>query len=207
MNWKKIILLVLCIGIIIGIRFSPLAHYLTFENFQYHKESLRQMVANRYLFSSLLYIIIYFVSVTLSLPGAAILTMVGGFLFGVLPAIVYVNIAATTGAVGAFLVSRYLLGTFFQQRYGKHLLRFNRELETHGYSYLLMLRLIPVFPFFLINIVAGLTKIPLRMFFWTTALGIIPGSFFFMCLLADNLRPFHPRRIFFRGKCSLSFCC
>lgn len=177
---KQIIFLVLFIVIIIGIRFSPLAHYFTFENFQHNKDSLRQIVTDHYLLSSLLYIVFYCVSVALSLPGATILTMIGGFLFGVLPAVVYVNVGATTGAAGSFLVSRYMLGTFFQKHYGERLQKFNRKLQTHGYSYLLILRLIPAFPFFLINIVAGLTKIPLSTFIWTTALGIIPGSFLYV---------------------------
>lgn len=179
MRMKKLFFLVIIVCVIIGIRFSPLACYFTFENLQQQKENLQSMVENHYLLSSFLYIILYCFSVALSIPGAAILTMAGGFLFGLI-AVVYVNIGATTGAVGAFLVARYLLGSYFQERYAHKLQRFNRELQDNGPSYLLTLRLIPIFPFFLINVAAGLTTISLHTFAWTTAVGIIPGSFLFV---------------------------
>lgn len=84
--------------------------------------------------------------------------------------------SATIGAVLAFLFSRYLVGTWIHNKYHEKLSRFNQELTQHGSRYLLTLRFIPLFPFFLINIFAGLTKIPLKTFIWTTSLGIFPGS-------------------------------
>jgi uncharacterized membrane protein YdjX (TVP38/TMEM64 family) len=122
------------------------------------------------------YIGIYIVVVALSIPGATILTLGGGFLFGVLWGVIYVNAGATTGATLAFLFCRYVAGEWVQNKYQDKLNNFNRELSKNGYRYLLALRLVPVFPFFLINICAGLTKIPLRTFVWTTSLGILPGS-------------------------------
>jgi uncharacterized membrane protein YdjX (TVP38/TMEM64 family) len=106
-----------------------------------------------------------------------VLTLSGGFLFGALLGTLYVNAGATTGATLAFLFCRYAAGDWIQEKYLDKLITFNRELSENGYRYLLALRLIPLFPFFLINAGAGLTKIPLRTFVWTTSLGILPGSF------------------------------
>ena len=92
---------------------------------------------------------------------------------------VYVNIGATAGATLAFLVARYLFHDVIQSKFGPRLDTINRELETRGLNYLLFLRLVPVFPFFLINLGAGLTRMPLRTFFFGTMIGIIPGSFVF----------------------------
>jgi uncharacterized membrane protein YdjX (TVP38/TMEM64 family) len=93
---------------------------------------------------------------------------------------VYANIAATIGATLAFLVTRYLLRDLVLDRFGPKLEGINRELETRGFNYLLFLRLVPVFPFFLINLAAGLTRLPLRTFFLATMVGIIPGGFVFV---------------------------
>jgi uncharacterized membrane protein YdjX (TVP38/TMEM64 family) len=91
----------------------------------------------------------------------------------------YVNIGATVGATLAFLVARYLFHDVIQNKFGPRLEKINRELETRGFNYLLFLRLVPVFPFFLVNLGAGLTKVPLRTFIFGTMIGIIPGSFVF----------------------------
>jgi uncharacterized membrane protein YdjX (TVP38/TMEM64 family) len=120
--------------------------------------------------------VVYIAAVALNVPGAAILTMAGGFLFGTALTVLYANVGATTGAVLAFLLARYLLGEWVQSRYRTQLAGFNSEIERNGSKYLLTLRLIPVFPFFLINFLSGLTTIPLRTFAWTTSLGIIPAA-------------------------------
>jgi uncharacterized membrane protein YdjX (TVP38/TMEM64 family) len=99
--------------------------------------------------------------------------------FGVVRGALYVNIGATIGATLAFLVARYLFRDAIQKKFGSRLETMNRELEHSGFNYLLFLRLVPVFPFFLINLAAGLTKIPLRTFFLGTVVGIIPGNFVF----------------------------
>lgn len=180
MKYKKLVLLLAVIGVVVTIRFSPLANFFTFENLQYHKTYLKQVVNNNYFLSVVLFILLYCVVTITSIPMAApVLTMAGAMLFGLLPTVLYVNVGATTGATGAFLASRYLIGSFVQERYADKLKKFNREIRTHGYTYMLVLRLIPIFPFFLINVCAGLTKISLRTYIWTTAIGIIPGTFLY----------------------------
>lgn len=126
------------------------------------------------------FMVIYIVQTALSLPGAAILSLAAGAIFGSGPGTVYAVIAATLGATVAFLVTRYLLRDAVLSRFGSKLEGMNRELEERGFSYLLFLRLVPLFPFFLINLAAGLTRLPLKTFFFGTMLGIIPGGFVYV---------------------------
>ncbi len=173
---KKIIVTLLFIGLIITVRLLGFDKYLSFEIFKNYRLQLVSYVNSNYLTAVLIFLGVYFTAVALSIPGATILTLSGGFLFGYM-AVVYVNIAATTGAILLFIIARYLLGNWIQHRYAARLQRFNAEIESHGHNYLLTLRLIPIFPFFLINLFGGITKTSLFTFFWTTAIGIIPGSF------------------------------
>lgn len=173
---KPAILLFFLIAVIIAIRLSGQAGYFTLENLKAHRAALEQAVHVHYGPAVLCYIALYTASTALAVPGALILTLAGGLLFHTFPGIIYVNIGATTGAVLAFTFSRYILGTLLQERYSRQLGSFNADLEKNGYLYLLSVRLIPVFPFFLINVLSGLTTIPLLTFALTTALGILPGS-------------------------------
>ncbi|TLY15099.1 MAG: TVP38/TMEM64 family protein, partial [Nitrospirae bacterium] len=113
----------------------------------------------------------------LSLPGAAILTLAGGFLFGTVLGTVYVNVGATTGATLAFLTARYLLRDWVEKKFGDRLGPIQEGFAKDAFSYLLTLRLIPIFPFFLVNLVSGLTRVNIGTYVVATALGIIPGSF------------------------------
>jgi uncharacterized membrane protein YdjX (TVP38/TMEM64 family) len=178
MSGRKIQLLLLFLFIlaIVLIRFSPLGSVLTFENLKQNRQALVAFVEAYYVPAVASFIAVYVIATALSAPGAVILTLAGGFLFGTAASVLYVDVGATAGASCAFLSARYLLGDRLQQKYGGQLERFNREMERNGASYLLTLRLIPIFPFFLINFLAGLTKVPLKTFFWTTAVGIIPGT-------------------------------
>jgi uncharacterized membrane protein YdjX (TVP38/TMEM64 family) len=172
----QIILLILFIAVIALIRFSPMSDYLTFENVKNNRDVLLAFAGENYLFSVFLYIAAYVLVVALSIPGAVLLTLIGGFLFGTLLTVLYVNVGATAGATLAFLIARYLIGDRLQHRYEHQLARFNNEISRNGFRYLLTLRFLPVFPFFLINFLSGLTKVPLKTFIWTTSLGIVPGT-------------------------------
>ena len=176
---KKIILFLFLIAAIIAIRLSPIGDILTFENLKKNRESFLAFVQGHYLESVAAYIVSYIIITALSIPGAGIMTLAGGFLFGVLSATIYIDIGATIGACLAFLSARYLLGSWLQEKYQKQLSAFNAEMEKNGPRYLLTVRLIPVFPFFMINFLSGLTNIPARTFAWTTALGIIPATLIF----------------------------
>jgi len=171
------IFILLAVGIFLILKYTAVGSYLTWDKLQANKMGLQAYVAAHYISAVFIFIGIYIAATALSVPGAFIITLAGGFLFTSLPATVYVNVGATCGAIIIFLISRYLLGETLQEKYGEKLNTFNKELDENGKSYLLMMRLIPVFPFWMINIFGGLTKIPLKTFAWTTALGIIPGSF------------------------------
>jgi uncharacterized membrane protein YdjX (TVP38/TMEM64 family) len=170
-------LLLLIVATIVFIRCAGVDRYVTFKNLQENKVRLLQAVENNYFLSVAGYIVLYIAVVAFSIPGATVLTLSGGFLFGALLGTLYVNAGATTGATLAFLFCRYAAGDWIQEKYLDKLITFNKELSENGYRYLLALRLIPLFPFFLINAGAGLTNIPLRTFVWTTSMGILPGSF------------------------------
>ncbi len=176
---KKILLLIFVIALVAAVRFSPYSQLLTLENLKQERFHLFAFVHDHYLLSVFAFIGLYILVTGLSIPGAAILTMAGGAAYGTVFTTVYVNIGATAGATAAFFAARYLLGDRLQARYGEQLNRFNKEMRKNGPRYLLSLRLVPIFPFFLINLLAGLTRVPPGTFIWTTALGIIPGTLLF----------------------------
>ena len=173
---RNILLLLLFIAAMIALRLSGVGEVLTLENLQRRRDELAAVVGERYALSIVLYILAYIAVVAFSIPGATVMTLAGGFVFGTLPTVLSVNAAATAGATLAFLSARYLLGASLQERYRQQLATFNDEIGRNGARYLLTLRLLPVFPFFLVNFLAGLTRVPLATFVWTTSLGIIPGS-------------------------------
>ncbi len=125
---------------------------------------------------SLLFFAFYVVITALSLPGAAIMTLAGGALFGLAWGFVIVSFASTIGATLAFLVSRYLLRDSVQKRFGDRLKPINRGIEREGAFYLFTLRLVPIFPFFLINILMGLTPIKTFTYYWVSQLGMLAGT-------------------------------
>lgn len=112
----------------------------------------------------------------LSLPGAAVLTLVYGWYFGLFRGVILVSIASTTGATLAFLLSRYLLRDAVQNSFGDRLSAFNKALAAEGAFYLFTLRLIPAVPFFIINVVMGLTPIRTGTYWWVSQLGMLPGT-------------------------------
>lgn len=173
---KKLLLLAALAAAVIGLRMAGVGDLLTLEHLQQRRDELAATVQERYALSLAVYILSYTAVVAFSIPGATVMTLAGGFVFGTLTTVLAVNAAATAGAVLAFLSARYLLGSTLQERYREQLAKFNSEVDRNGPRYLLTLRLLPVFPFFLVNFLSGLTRVPLATFAWTTSLGIIPGS-------------------------------
>lgn len=175
-NRKRMILLLVVIVLLVGLRFTGIADKLTLGNLQTNAAKLRDFSNANYLRSVLIYIVVYIAVTSFSLPGATVLTLAGGFLYNFFVGAIYVNIAATTGAALAFLFARYIAGRSIQKRFGDKLGKFNEELDRNGASYLLTLRFIPLFPFFMINLLAGLTNVSFLTYLWTTSVGIFPGS-------------------------------
>ena len=156
-----------------------LDQYLTFEVLRENRALLADFVAVQGAYAVLLYIVIYVISVALSVPGAAILTVTGGLLFGQWFGSLYVLVGATIGAMGIFLIARTVLGDALRKRAGPAMQKMEVGFQENALSYLLVLRLIPLFPFFLMNIVPAFLGVKLRTFVIGTFIGIIPGSFVF----------------------------
>lgn len=180
MKPQKLILTVAGVILVALFFYFDLKSYLTLAALKEHRQQLLEYYAVHKLIMVAGFMAVYIVQTALSLPGAAILSLAAGAIFGSIMGTIYANIAATIGATLAFLVTRYLLRDVVLNKFGSKLEGMNRELEERGFSYLLFLRLVPVFPFFLINLAAGLTRLPLRTFFFGTMLGIIPGGFVYV---------------------------
>ncbi len=176
---KVLILLAGTVAVAIFFRYD-LQRFLTLEALKANRQNLLDYYAGHRVAMVTGFMAVYIIQTALSLPGAAILSLAAGAIFGSILGTLYAIIAATIGATLAFLVTRYLLRDAVLNRFGSKLEGMNRELEARGFNYLLFLRLVPVFPFFLINLAAGLTRLPLRTFFLGTMLGIIPGGFVYV---------------------------
>ena len=140
------------------------------------QEALRQAAIDRPAFVLGSAFLLYFVVTGLSLPGAAVMTLVYGWLFGFWQGVLLVSFASTAGATAAFLMSRFLLRDMIQNRFRDRLTTFNEALVREGAFYLFTLRLIPQVPFFLVNLVMGLTPVRTVTFWWVSQLGMLPGT-------------------------------
>ena len=173
---KKAILVLVLLGAIVAYFVFDLGQILSLENF---KASQSEIVAAKDA-NPILYIagfFILYVAVTgLSIPGAAIMSLVAGALFGVLMGTIIVSFASTLGATLALLSARFVLRDWVQGKFGERLRAVDDGLEKDGAFYLFTLRLIPVFPFFVINLLMGLTRIKTRTFFWVSQLGMLPAT-------------------------------
>ncbi|MDL1889470.1 TVP38/TMEM64 family protein [Nitrospirales bacterium NOB] len=166
------------LGLAIGAFFySDLGHYLTLDAVKDNRDRLLAFTDANFPSAAGIFILTYCLVTGLSLPGAAILTLAGGFVFGGLLGTVFVNIGATSGATLAFLAARYLLRDSVERRFGSTLGPIQQGFSNNAFSYLMTLRLIPLFPFFLVNMVSGLTRVSVGTYVAATAIGIIPGSF------------------------------
>jgi len=157
--------------------YLDLGRFLSLTALKENRDSLLAFVDTNFGAAVGIFILTYVLVAGLSLPGAVILTLAGGFLFGGIVATLFINIGATTGATLAFLTARYLLRDTVEQKFGKWLGPFQEGFAKNAFSYLLTLRLIPLFPFFVVNLVSGLTRVNVGTYMLATAIGIIPGSF------------------------------
>ena len=157
--------------------YFDLGQFLSLAALKNNRDKLLSFAEANYVSAAALFILAYIAVTGLSLPGAVILTLAGGFLFGALFGTLFVNLGATTGATLAFLTARYVLRDTVEQKFGKWLGPLQEGFTKNAFSYLMTLRLIPLFPFFVVNLVSGLTRMNVGTYVAATALGIIPGSF------------------------------
>ncbi len=178
--WKKVIIIGL-VGLLIACFFYfELGQYLSLEKIKAHKDELLGLYEKSPLLTLGVFFVGYVLVTGASLPGAAIMTLLGGFLFGTWLGTAVVSFASSIGATLAFLVSRYLFRDLVNQKFKTQVTKINNEFEKNGLFYLFTLRLIPAVPFFIINIVMGLTKISARNFYWVSQLGMLPATFVYV---------------------------
>lgn len=151
--------------------------YLSFETLRDNRQEILTWCRDNYILAVLGFILAYHVAVMFSLPGAVWLSLTGGFLFGTLQGGTYIVAGATAGAVGIFLLARFAFYDFFHARIGKSLARMEKGFQEDALSYMLVLRLVPLFPFWLVNLVPALLGVKLRIYTIGTFFGIIPGAF------------------------------
>ena len=176
-RWVLLAVIALAIG---AFFFFGLDDYLSLERLQDGRESLAAWVTANPVLSWVGFFFAYLFVTALSLPGAAIMTLAAGALFGLLSGFLLASFASSIGATLAMLIARLLLGDWVQSRYGPQLQRINEGLERDGGFYLFSLRMVPLFPFFVINLVMGLTRMSSLSFYWISQLGMVPGTLVFV---------------------------
>jgi uncharacterized membrane protein YdjX (TVP38/TMEM64 family) len=175
-SYRRAILVVAIAAVIASFRIFHFADYLTLSHIRESQERYRHIYTEHGPAVIASYFAIYIITTSLSLPGAAILTVAGGALFGLPIGTIAVSFASSIGATAACFVSRFLLRDWVQRKFGDRLRPVNEGIAKEGAFYLFTLRLVPVFPFWLINLVMGLTKMPLRTFYWVSQVGMLPAT-------------------------------
>ncbi|CAK4067265.1 dihydrolipoamide dehydrogenase [Vibrio variabilis] len=172
---KKLILGIVLVALIAFLAMN-FGQYLTLENAKAQQLALSDYISENFVFAALTYFFAYVAITAFSIPGAAVVTLLGAALFGFWTSLLLVSFASTIGATLAFLSSRFLLRDWVQGKFGDKLSAINQGVERDGAFYLFSLRLIPVFPFFLINLLMGLTPISVTRFYFVSQLGMLPGT-------------------------------
>jgi len=162
-----------------------LNQYVSLDALKTHRETLQSWVVNYGVLTAAIFMLVYALAVAFSVPGAVFITIAGGFMFGPYLGTVYVVVGATIGAVGVFLAAKNALGDVLRARAGPAIKRMEAGFRENEMSYLLILRLVPLFPFWLVNLVPAFLGVSLRTYTIGTLLGIIPGAFVY-ALVGDG---------------------
>ncbi|MEJ2470113.1 MAG: FAD-dependent oxidoreductase [Desulfuromonadales bacterium] len=172
----KVLLLLIIVALIAAFFLFDLHHYLTLEYLKDRQQAFADYYAAHRLLTIVIYFILYVLVTALSLPGAAVMTLAGGALLGFWAALITVSFASSIGATLAFLASRFLFRDGVQNRFGDKLRAINAGIEREGAFYLFTLRLVPLFPFFVINLVMGLTPMRTLVYYAVSQIGMLPGT-------------------------------
>ncbi|MFH0729232.1 MAG: TVP38/TMEM64 family protein [Pseudomonadota bacterium] len=179
-NKRKMISKLVMVGLvvlgIVAFRYFDIGQYLSLDYIKTSQEKFHTLYLSHRFIVIAAYMGIYIAVAALSLPGAAVLTLAGGGLFGLIVGTVAVSFASTIGATLACLVSRFLLREWIQNKFSDKLTTINDGIEKEGAFYLFSLRLVPIFPFFVINLLMGLTRMRLFTFFWVSQIGMLAGT-------------------------------
>lgn len=177
-RWRlvRIIVPILIAGLIVAFFAFGLNRYLTLQALRENDQTVRDFAAQHPLLAPTVYVVTYAAVVALSVPGGAVMTVAGGFVFGLWRGAVLAILGATAGAVLVFLLARFVVGDVIKARAGPFLKRMTEGFERNAFSYLLFLRLVPAFPFWAVNLAPALLGVRLRSFATATLIGIIPGT-------------------------------
>jgi uncharacterized membrane protein YdjX (TVP38/TMEM64 family) len=173
---QRLLIVAAIIIVVILFKILDLGQYLSLDYLKTSQDKFTQIYASHRLPVIASYMAIYIVVTALSLPGAAVMTLAGGAMFGFWIGVLVVSFASTIGATLACFVARFLLRDWVQNRFGEKLSRMNKGIEKEGAFYLFSLRLVPIFPFFVINLAMGLTPMKLWTFYWVSQIGMFPGT-------------------------------
>ncbi len=178
-RWLPVV--VLGLGFVLFFAFG-LQRYISFDALKEHRDLLVAEVARNEALAAAAFIAIYALVVAFSIPGGAIMTISAGFLFGTVPAACYGVVGGTLGAVCVFLAARTAFGEVLRAKAGPALKRMEAGFRDNAFSYMLFLRLVPLFPFWLVNLVPAFLGVPLRAYFFATLVGVIPGALVYASL-------------------------
>ena len=173
---QRLLIVAAIVGAVILFKALGLGQYLSLDYLKTSQGKFLQLYSQNRLAVIAAYMAIYIAVTTLSLPGAAVMTLAGGALFGFWIGFVVVSFASTIGATLACFVARFLLRDWVQKRFGDKLSAINTGIKKEGSFYLFSLRLVPIFPFFIINLAMGLTPMKLFTFYWVSQIGMLPGT-------------------------------
>jgi uncharacterized membrane protein YdjX (TVP38/TMEM64 family) len=173
---QRLLIVAAIVVVVILFKVLGLGQYLTLDYLKASQDKFSLLYANNRIAVIASYMAIYILVTALSLPGAAVMTLAGGAMFGFWIGFVVVSFASTIGATLACFVARFLLRDWVQNKFGEKLSTINKGIEKEGAFYLFSLRLVPIFPFFVINLAMGLTTMKLLTFYWVSQIGMLPGT-------------------------------
>ena len=176
---KSFIIIFFLASIMAGF-FFDIGQYLSFETIKEQHEKLILLIDSNFIFYFILFFFIYIIVTAFALPFAAIKTVLAGALFGLIPGVILTSFASSIGSTLCFLMSRFVLRDFVQNKYSKYLDKINKGIKEDGIYYLFFLRLSPIFPFFIINLVFGLTKMKTMTFYMISQIGMLIGTVVFV---------------------------
>jgi pyruvate/2-oxoglutarate dehydrogenase complex dihydrolipoamide dehydrogenase (E3) component/uncharacterized membrane protein YdjX (TVP38/TMEM64 family) len=176
MKTQRLLLIAALAGLLVAYFALDLGRFLSIDYFKSQQEAIEAWRAAQPVKAGLLFFVAYVAVTGLSLPGAAVMTLAGGAIFGLFWGLLLVSFASSLGATLAFLASRFLLRDWVQKRFGDRMRAINAGIDKEGGFYLFTLRLVPLFPFFVINLVMGLTPLKTRTFYWVSQLGMLAGT-------------------------------
>ena len=179
-NFLKIFIVSIFLISFLSVLLFDLDQLLSFENIKKNQNSLQNLINENYYFYYMVFFIIYIVVTTFALPFAAIKTIIAGALFGLIPGVLLTSFASSIGSTLCFLMSRFVLRNYVENKYRKYVEKVNSGINKDGVFYLFFLRLSPIFPFFIINLIFGLTKMKATTFYIISQIGMLIGTIVFV---------------------------